>query len=84
VIVCSDEASRFAVAMSREVRVRDPDLLAGGTDVSGAVCAVRSSLANQFLDEVWVNERGWRLQRPANPSSFMVAGVGFEPTTFGL
>src|SRR5215510_12523332 len=36
------------------------------------------------LGEVRVNEKGLAAFAFANPSSFMVAGVGFEPTTFGL
>jgi hypothetical protein len=39
---------------------------------------------NRFLGEVWVNKKGLAAAASANPSSFMVAGAGFEPATFGL
>ena len=32
---------------------------------------------NQFLGEVWVNEKGLAASTSANPSSFMVAGARF-------
>jgi hypothetical protein len=38
---------------------------------------------NRFLGEVWVNE-GVSGLTSAKRSSFMVAGAGFEPATFGL
>ena len=34
---------------------------------------------NQFLGEVWGNEKGLAVTASANPSSSMVAGAGFEP-----
>jgi hypothetical protein len=37
----------------------------------------KSKPPNQFLNEVWVNEKGLAAVASANPSNRMVAGAGF-------